>query len=81
MPSARLLEKRTNLLYPLMLIAAVTVIIVTAVSGKSAGLALRLQVPIMTTVALSLLALLVGVVSGDRRTPELVATYRSAPES
>lgn len=62
------------------LVAALTVIGVTAVSGKSAGLALRMQVPIMVAVGLSLLALAIGVISGSPRSPELMATYRTAPE-
>ena len=62
------------------LIAALTVVGVTAVSGKSAGLALRMQIPIMLAVGLSLVALIIGVVSGSPRAPELVATYRTAPE-
>jgi amino acid transporter len=62
------------------LVAAVTVVVVTAVSGKSAGLALRLQIPIMAAVGLSLVALMVGVASGESRAPELVASFRTAPE-
>jgi amino acid transporter len=61
-------------------VAAVTVIGITAVSGKSAGLALRMQMPIMAAVGLSLVALLAGVLTGERQAPELVATYRTAPE-
>ncbi|MFC1852609.1 amino acid permease [candidate division CSSED10-310 bacterium] len=60
-------------------IAAVVIVIITAVSGKSAGLALKLQIPIMMAVGLSILALAIGVFSGEFRTPEMVATYRTAP--
>jgi amino acid transporter len=62
------------------IVAALTVIGITAVSGKSAGLALRLQIPIMAAVALSLVALIAGVLSGESRAPELAASYRTAPE-
>ena len=59
-------------------LAAITIILITAVSGKSAALALRLQIPIMILVGLSVLALASGVASGGLRTPEWTATYRTA---
>ena len=62
------------------LLAAITIVVITAVSGRSAGLALRLQIPIMIAVGLSLVALAFGVAIGGVREPELVATYRTAPE-
>ena len=62
------------------IIAAVTVVLITAVAGKSAGLTLRLQIPIMVAVGLSLVALMWGVFTGELRAPEVVATYRTAPE-
>ncbi len=62
------------------LVAAVTVIAITAIAGKSASLALRLQLPIMVLVGLSLAALVGGVATADLRQPEVVATYRTAPE-
>jgi amino acid transporter len=62
------------------IIAAVIIVIISAVSGKSAGLALRLQIPIMIAVGLSVIALLVGVILGGVRSPEMVATFRSAPQ-
>ena len=61
-------------------LAGVFIVLITAVSGKSAGLALRLQIPIMVVVGLSLLALVIGVFSGDLRQPEWTATFRTAPE-
>ncbi|MEZ4386357.1 MAG: Na-K-Cl cotransporter [Candidatus Krumholzibacteriia bacterium] len=60
-------------------VAAVIVILVTLISGKSAELALKLQLPIMAAVAISLVALVLGVVSGGVRTPELTPTFRTAP--
>ena len=65
---------------PVQLLAAGTVIVITAVAGKSAGLALRLQVPIMAMVGLSLIALVGGALVGGFRAPELTASYRTAPE-
>jgi amino acid transporter len=62
------------------LIAAGIIVLITAISGKSAGIALKLQIPIMAAVGLSLIALVVGVFSGGLRTPEMVATYRTAPQ-
>jgi amino acid transporter len=62
------------------LVAAVTVVVITAVAGRSAGLALRLQLPIMAAVGISLLALVSGALEGGFRAPELNASYRTAPE-
>ncbi len=62
------------------LVAAVTVVVITAVAGRSAGLALRLQLPIMVAVGVSLLALTGGALEGGFRTPEVTASYRTAPQ-
>jgi amino acid transporter len=62
------------------LLAAGIIIIITAISGKSAGFVLRLQIPIMAAVGVSVIALAAGVFSGGLRAPEMVATYRSAPQ-
>jgi amino acid transporter len=61
-------------------LAAIIIVIITAVSGKSAGWALRLQIPIMAAVGLSILALCLGVFTGEMRAPEWTPTYRTAPE-
>jgi amino acid transporter len=66
--------------YLVQLLAAVIIVIITALSGRSAGLVLRLQIPIMVAVGLSFVALLIGVFSGELHSPELAATYRTAPE-
>jgi len=60
-------------------IAATIIIVVTALSGRSASLALKLQVPIMIAVVLSIAALVAGAVSSGFRAPEMVSTYRTAP--
>lgn len=62
------------------LVAAVVIIIISIVSGKSAGLALRLQIPIMLVVGVSIFALVVGFITGGVRTPEISASFRTAPQ-
>lgn len=62
------------------LLAAVIIVIITAISGKSAGIALKLQIPIMAVVGVSIIALVAGVFSGGIRAPEFAATYRTAPQ-
>jgi amino acid transporter len=66
--------------FTVQVLAAVIIVIITTVSGKSAGWALRLQIPIMAAVGFSILALIIGVFSGEMRTPEWAPTYRSATE-
>ncbi|MDP6041604.1 MAG: amino acid permease, partial [Candidatus Latescibacteria bacterium] len=66
--------------YEIQLFAAAIIVVITAVSGKSASLALKLQIPIMVAVGLSIIALIIGVLMGGFRSPELTATYRTAPE-
>lgn len=61
-------------------IAAGIIVVITLISGRSAELALKLQIPIMIAVGLSLVALTVGALSGGMRSPELQSTYRTAPE-
>jgi len=62
------------------ILTAIIIILITAVSGKSASLTLKLQIPIMIAVGLSILALTIGVFTSDLRAPEMVPTYRTAPE-
>jgi amino acid transporter len=62
------------------LLAAVIIIIITALSGKSAALVLKLQIPIMVAVGLSFLALFIGVFSNELRSPEVSATYRTTTQ-
>ncbi len=66
---------------PIQLIAALIIIFATAIAGKSANLSLKMQVPIMAAVGISVIALFTGVLSGDFHAPEMVPNYhRSAPE-
>jgi len=60
--------------------AAIFIILTTGISGKSASIALKAQVPIMIAVGLSLVALGIGVATGGFNSPELAPTYRTAPE-
>ncbi len=60
--------------------AALIIISITAVSGKSASLALKLQIPIMVAVGASLVALVIGAVAGGFQAPEMSPTYRTAPQ-
>lgn len=62
------------------LLTAIIIIIITAVSGKSAGFALKAQIPIMVAVGLSLVAMVLGVLSGGLRPPEWNPSYRTAPD-
>ncbi len=61
-------------------ITAAIIVLITLVSGKSATLALRLQIPIMIAVAASIVALILGAFSEGTRAPELAITLRTAPE-
>lgn len=66
--------------YAIQIFTAIIIISITVVSGKSAAVALKLQIPIMVAVVLSVVALIYGVLSGDLHAPEWVPTYRTAPE-
>ncbi|KAA3624474.1 MAG: amino acid permease [Bacteroidetes bacterium] len=66
--------------YSIQLFAAVIIILVTLLSGRSAALVLKAQVPIMILVALSILALIIGISLKGFRAPEWTPTYRTAPE-
>ena len=66
---------------PLQIVAAVIIVITTAIAGRSAELSLKLQLPIMVAVGASLIALSVGVLTGGFGSPEWTPHYeRSAPE-
>ena len=66
---------------PVQLMAALIIIFATAVAGKSANISLKMQIPIMALVGLSLIALFTGVLTGGFQAPEMVTNYhRSAPE-
>ena len=66
--------------YAAELITALVIIVITLLSGRSASLALRLQVPVILAIGLSLVALVAGIYSGGLRAPEWAPRYRTAPE-
>ncbi|MCD4819890.1 MAG: amino acid permease [Candidatus Cloacimonetes bacterium] len=66
--------------YMIQVIAATIIVIITLVSGKSAELALKLQVPILVAVGLSVLALLIGVLGADFKEPSFAVTFQTAPK-
>ena len=61
------------------LLTAGLIVAIIAISGRSAEVALKLQIPIMIAVGLSIVALAVGVATGGIRLPEMTPTYRTAP--
>ncbi len=66
--------------YSLQLGAAIIIIFVTMLSGKSATLVLKSQIPIMIIVGSSIIALIVGVFITDIHAPITKASYQTAPE-
>jgi amino acid transporter len=56
------------------------IILVTALSGKSAKLVLKSQIPIMIIVGLAIVALIGGVLTQDMQAPILEASYTTAPK-
>ncbi|MEA1875857.1 MAG: Na-K-Cl cotransporter [Bacteroidota bacterium] len=66
---------------PVQLMAAMIILFTTAIAGKSANLSLKMQIPIMVAVGISLVVLFGGVLTGGFHAPEMVPNYeRSAPE-
>jgi amino acid transporter len=66
---------------PIQWIAAATIVLITLVAGKSADWSLKLQIPIMIAVGLSVMALVAGVLTGGVASAEYTPHYeRSAPE-
>lgn len=62
------------------IVAAVVIILVTLLSGKSAKLVLKAQIPILIFVILSFIALAIGVLSNPLKMPVMNATYTTARE-
>jgi amino acid transporter len=58
---------------------AVLIVIITLMAGKSAEMVLKLQIPMLMLVSLSILALIAGVLMGDLQAPEWGPTYRTEP--
>lgn len=66
--------------YAVPLFTAIIIILITFVSGKSAELVLKFQVPMLILVVLSILALTIGVFTNELRMPEWTPTYRTVPD-
>ena len=66
--------------YIVPLLTGIIIVIITILSGKSASLALKVQIPILIAVGISLVALVAGILSQPLRSPEIEATYRTAPQ-
>jgi len=66
--------------YSLQVLTIIFIILVTTLSGKSAKLVLKSQIPIMIIVGVSILALILGVLTKDLHTPTTIASYSTAPE-
>lgn len=62
------------------LIAAGIIIFTTLLSGKSASLVLKLQIPILIAVIVSVIALIVGISITGFRAPDWGASYATAPQ-
>ncbi|MDZ7756527.1 amino acid permease [Rhodohalobacter sp.] len=63
--------------YAIPLVTAAIIILITLVSGKSADLVLKFQIPMLILVVLSILALMAGVFLNELRMPELSPEYRT----
>jgi len=63
--------------YTLQLLTAAIIVLVTLLSGKSASLTLKSQIPIMILVGLSILALTAGVLMNETHKPLMDSSYVS----
>ncbi len=64
--------------FALQLFTGILIILVTLLSGKSAELTLKAQIPIMILVGLSIVALAAGVLLNELHTPIMEASYATA---
>lgn len=65
--------------YTTPLFTGALIIIITLMAGRSAAMVLKLQIPMLILVSLSILALIAGVLMGDLQAPEWGPSYRSEP--
>ncbi|MCO6490907.1 MAG: amino acid permease, partial [Phaeodactylibacter sp.] len=65
--------------YALPVFTAAIIVIITFLAGRSAEIMLKLQIPMLILVSLSILALLAGVLTGELRAPEWTPSYRTEP--
>lgn len=66
--------------FSLQILTIIFIVLVTVLSGKSAKLVLKSQIPIMIIVGTSILALIIGVLTQDIHAPVTETTYQTAPE-
>ena len=66
--------------YAIQGLTAALIVLVTILSGKSASLALKAQIPIMVLVGLSIIALMIGVFSNGLQAPNWTPNYQSVPQ-
>jgi len=66
---------------PIQIMAAVFIVLITAVAGRSAELSLKLQLPIMIAVGASLVALFGGVLTGGFAEPEMTPHYERSADA
>ncbi|MBW2457485.1 MAG: amino acid permease, partial [Deltaproteobacteria bacterium] len=66
---------------PVQLMTAAFIVLTTAIAGKSASISLKLQLPIMIAVGLSVLVLAGGALSGDLASPEMTPHYERSAEA
>ncbi len=66
---------------PVQIMTAVIIVLTTAIAGKSAAISLKLQLPIMIAVGLSVLVLAGGALSGDLTSPEMTPHYERSAEA
>ena len=61
-------------------IAGGIIVLITLLSGKSAELVLKAQIPILILVVGSIIALIIGALSGPLQSPSFEANYSTAPQ-
>ena len=66
--------------YAIQLTTATIIVLITFLSGKSASLVLKAQIPILVLVGLSIIALIIGGLTGPLHAPKLSASFETAPE-
>ena len=63
--------------YAIPVFTAFIIIVITFMAGKSAEMVLKMQIPMLILVVLSILALMIGVFMNDLHAPEWNPTYRT----
>jgi len=66
---------------PVQIMTAVLIVLTTAIAGKSAEISLKLQLPIMIAVGLSVAMLAGGALTGELGSPEMTPHYERSAEA